>query len=83
MREYSIQENADSQFLCLKAEPAKIFFRSEHGIDAGVIRGVVFMVAAGVKDGGEIEHRNPEIMQVRQLLADAFEIAAEEVLVSG
>ena len=49
--------------------------------DLHIIRGIVFVIADGIEDGGKIEHAHAERLEIIELFDDSPKIAAEEVVV--
>ena len=63
------------------AQCLKILVGAQQGVHIQVVGGVVAVVGVGLKDGVEVDKIHPHLVQVRELLLDALEVAAEIVLV--
>ena len=80
MVEYGIQDNVKSRLVRRLHELTEVFLPAEHLIDRKVILGVVFMIAHRLKDGRQIERVDAQLMEIRQLFCNAFEISARKTL---
>ena len=78
--EHAVQDDADALLLRRGAELLEVLLRAEGGVDLHVVAGVVLVVAVGLKDGVEVQHRHAHAADVVQLLLDALQVAAEEVV---
>ena len=65
--EYAVEHDADAALLCGFAERFKILFPAEQRIDAGVVRRVVSVVACRLKDRVQVQDRDAERGEIRQL----------------
>ena len=79
--EHAVQHDADAVLLGGGAQCLKILVGAQQGVHIQVVSGVVAVVGVGLKDGVEVDEIHPHLVQVRELLLDALEVAAEIVLV--
>ena len=49
------------------------------GVQAGVVDGVILVVGLGLKDGGEVQGVDAQLLQVRQLLGDAGQVSPHKI----
>ena len=63
----------------LAAEDVKILFRAQHGVDMGIIGGIVPMVGGGFKNGAEVQRGHAQPGQVVQLGGNTCQRTAEKV----
>ena len=81
MAEHAVQHDADAVFFGGGAQCLKILVGAQQGVHIQVVGGVVAVVGVGLKDGVEVDEIHPHLVQVRELLLDALEVAAEIILV--
>ena len=81
MAEDAVEDDADARFVSGFAERGEFFIRPQHGIDAEIVRRAVAVVARAFKDRVEVNGRNPQFFEVRQLFPDAGDVAAEEIVI--
>ena len=79
MAEHAVQQHAHAALGGFLAQAGQIRLRAQHGVHAGVIAGIVAVVAAGQEDGVEVQHGNVQRLQIIQPGDDALQIAAEEI----
>ena len=80
MGKHAVEQDAHTERVRVAAERAEIRLVPEERIDALVVAGVVAVVGLRAEDGIQVQRRDPERAQIRQLFADAREIAAEAVV---
>ena len=71
-----IQNDADATLPGLGAKGLEVLLRTQQGVDALVVRCVVAVVAVRLEDGIEIDAGDAQLLQIRELLPDAVEVAA-------
>ena len=81
MAEHTVQHDADAVLGGLAAEHLKLFVGAQQRVHVQVVGGVVAVVGVGLKDGVEVDEIHPHLVQVRELLLDALEVAAEIILI--
>ena len=79
--EHAVQHDADAVLLGGGAQCLKILVGAQQGVHIQVVGGVVAVVGVGLKDGVEVDEIHPHLVQVRELLLDALEVAAEIILI--
>ena len=62
-------------------QPREVGVAAEAGVDVEVVRGVVLVVAAGLEHRGHIDGVGAQALDVVELVRDAGQVAAEEVVV--
>lgn len=70
----------DAQLFRILAQAAKHLLTAEHRVDFTVIARVIFVVGIGGENGVEVQNADAQLFEIRQLLAHAFQVAAEEVV---
>lgn len=75
--EHGVQHDADALFVGLPHQGFQVGSGAEIRVHAGVVGGVVFMEAARGEDGVQVQPVDAEGCQIRQLLGDARQVAAE------
>ena len=78
MVENAVQHNAHPPLPAVPAQLGKVLIRAQQGVDVPIVRGVVAVVAGGLKNGVQIQHRDPQRLEIGQLFPDAPEGAAPE-----
>ena len=81
MAEHAVQYDADAVFGRFHAEGFKILVGAKQWVYVEVIGRVVAVVGVGLKNGVEVEEVHPHLVQVGEFELDAFQVAAEVVLV--
>ena len=76
---HAVQNDPDILPVRFFAQGFEIFLRAEHRVDALVIGGIVAVVGIRHEDRVQIQNADAERFQIRQLLPDAVQVAAEEV----
>ena len=80
MGEHAVQDDVNALLLRRGAELLKVLLRAEGGVDLHVVAGIILVVAVRLKDGVEVQHRHAQAADVVQLLLNALQVAAEEVV---
>ena len=80
VREYAVEHHAHAQRLGLFAQARQRLLVAEHRIDPAIVARVVFVVGARAENRVEVQHAHAELLEVRQLLPHALQIAAEEIV---
>ncbi len=80
MREHAVEHHTDAHLTRFLAQAAEGLLIAKHGIDPHVIARVVLVIGARFKDRVKVQHADTQILQIRQLLANALQIAAKEVV---
>ena len=80
MTEDAVEDDADAALPGSCDEAAKILDIAKHGIDLVIIPRIIVMIALGLKDGVEVNARDPKILQVVQFFGNPAQIPAEEVI---
>lgn len=81
MVEHTVQDHPHPAALCRRAQRPKILFRAQHGIDLGIISGIVAVVGGGLKNGTEIQRGDTHSGQIVQLRGDPRQGTAKKVAV--
>ena len=81
MAEDAVKDDVDACFFGGLAESGKFFIRPQHGVDAEVIGRTVAVIAGTFKNRVEVNRRDSQFLQVRQLFPDTGEVAAEKVVI--
>ena len=79
MIEDAVQNYPNPQLSGLGAQGAEVLFRTQHGVDFGVVRRVVAVVGGGLEDGAEVQGGYAQVRQIGELGGDARQRAAEEI----
>ena len=79
--EHAVQHDADAVLGGFAAEHLKLLVGAQQRVHVQVIGGVVAVVGVRLKDGVQVQIVHAHLPQVGELDADAFQIAAEVVLV--
>ena len=79
--EHAVQHDADAVLLRFPAEHLKFLVGAQQRVHVEVVGGVVAVVGVGLEDGVEVDVVHAHLLQVGQLDADAFQVAAKVVLV--
>ena len=77
--EDAVQQHAHAEEFCLLAQDGELLLRAAQRVDFAVIARVVAVVGAGAEDRVEVDDVHAEGAQIGELLADAAQVAAEEV----
>ena len=77
--EHAVQQHAHAALAGLLAQAGQIGLRAQHGVHAGIIAGIIAVIAARQKDGVQIQHGDVQRLQIIQLGDDALQVAAEEI----
>ena len=78
--EDAVQHHADAVCARRAAQADEVLVRAEGRVHVRVVARVVLVVGLGVKDRVQVEHGDAELAQIGQLLDDAREVSAEEVV---
>ena len=78
--EHAVQHDANAVFFGGGAQCLKILVGAQQGVHIQVVGGVVAVVGVGLKDGVEVDEIHPHLVQVRELLLDALEVAADAAM---
>ena len=81
--EHAVQDHPNAPLPRRLAQGPEVLLRAEGRVDHAIIAGVVLVVAAGLEDGVEVDHRHAHGAYVVQLLHDAAQVAAEVVVVDA
>ena len=81
MAEHAVQHDADAVLGGFPAEHLKLLVGAQQGVHVQVVGGVVAVVGVCLKDGVQVQVVYTHLLQVGQLDADAFQVAAKIVLV--
>ena len=81
MREHAVKDDGDAVALGGLTERLEVLVGAEERVDLAVVGGVVAVVLVALEDGVEVEARHAEVGQIRQLLLDTGQVAAEIVVV--
>ena len=79
--EHTVQHDANAVLGGLAAEHLKLLVGAQQRVYVEIVGGVVAVVGVRLKDGVEVKVVHPHLPQIGQLDADAFQVAAEIVLV--
>lgn len=80
MAEYAIEDDADAPSARLFAQGRKFVIGPQEGVDAMVVAGAIAVVAAAFKDRVEIDGRDAQVGEVIELLPNAGQVAAKEIV---
>ena len=80
MAEHTIQHNADAHRLGLGTKLLQLLIGAQDRIHLVIISCIIMMIAGGLKNRIQIDNRNPQILQIRQLLLNTCQIAAIEII---
>ena len=81
MAEDAVKDDVDACFFGGLAESGKFFIRPQHGVDAEVIGRTVAVIAGTFKNRVEVNRRDSQFLQVRQLFPDTGDVAAKKVVI--
>ena len=79
--EYAVQHDPHAKLMRRGAQGGKIVLRAEHRVDALIIIRVVAVIRPRHKNRVEIQDLHAQLPQIRQLLADAVQVAAVKIVV--
>ena len=77
----SVQDHPDPLVMGRPAQGGEIGLRAQHGVGGLVVAGVIAVGGEALADGVQVQQRHAQLRKVGQLLGDAPEIAAEEIVV--
>ena len=75
---HAVQNQAHAFLKGVLSQAQQCLVPAKLRVNVAIILCIVFMYARGFKHRVEVERRHPQFFQVRQLFADAVEIAAVE-----
>ena len=79
--EHTVQHDANAVLGGLAAEHLELLVGAQQRVYVEIVGGVVAVVGVRLKDGVEVKVVHPHLPQIGQFDADAFQVAAEIVLV--
>lgn len=77
MIEHSIQQNPDSPAMRLLHQRRQLILRPEIRINGEIIRRGILMIKVGGEDRGQVQALRAQLLQIRELLPDPRQIAAQ------
>ena len=79
MAEHAVQQYLDAHLLGVRAQALEVLLIAQHRVNRHIIARVIAVVGARLENGVQIQHRNPQVLQIGQFFADALQVAAKEV----
>ena len=79
--EHPVENDAHAARVSLVAQGAEVLLRAEHGVRAAIVRRVIAVVRPRHEDRVQVENADAQLLQIRQLFANARKISAEKVVV--
>ena len=80
--EHAVENDAHAARVSSVTQGAEVLLRAEHGIRAAIIRRIIAVVRPRHENRVQVENADAQLLQIRQLFADAREISAEKIVVA-
>ena len=80
--EHPVENDAYAARVSLVAQGAEVLLRAEHGVRAAIVGRVIAVVRPRHENRVQVENADAQLLQIRQLFADARKISAEEIVVA-
>ena len=83
MIEHRIKDHPDASLMAKPHQLFGFFQRTESWVNLQIIFGIVLMVGRGREQRCEIKKRHAQILEIGNLLCDAFDVSTKMILCGG